>query len=117
MDKKRAVIVLSPKITLRHHLCTVVSLSTTAPEKVMPYHCQIDINPPLPSAKFTSTGIWVKGDMVNAVGFHRLELIRTGKDRFGDRTYYYNRLDEQTLKKVTKCVLHGMGFSNLVKHL
>lgn len=116
MDKKRPVIVLSPNIRSRHNLCTVVALSTTDPDSVMPYHCQININPPLPNY-YQSNGLWVKGDMVNAVGFHRLDLIRTGKDIHGQRTYYRNTLDEITLKKVNKCVLHGMGFSILTKHL
>ena len=84
MDKNRPVIILSPNIRSRHNLCTVVALSTTPPETVRPYHCQIDITPPLPPY-YESQGLWVKGDMVNAVGFHRLNLIKKGKDRSGKR--------------------------------
>jgi uncharacterized protein YifN (PemK superfamily) len=116
MVKKRPIIVLSPKIKARHHLCTVVSLSTTPPDKEMPYHAQIDINPPLPHY-FESNGLWVKGDMVNAVGFHRLDFIRTGKDLGGKRTYYYQTISEEQIKLVQSCILRAMGLSPLTKHL
>ena len=116
MDKKRPVIVLSPNIRSRQNLCTVVALSTTPPETPRPYHCQINITPPLP-AHYESNGLWVKGDMVNAVGFHRLDLIKVGKNKQGKRLYYLSHLNESTMKQVYTSVLHGMGFSNLTKHL
>jgi len=116
MCKRRPVVVLSPKIQRRHHLCTVVALSTTAPDPIMPYHCQIDLRPQLP-APLQSDGIWVKGDMVNAVGFHRLDLIRLGKDRFGKRVYLYRPLAAEVLREVRQCVLRAMGLSALTRHL
>ncbi|MFK7866741.1 MAG: type II toxin-antitoxin system PemK/MazF family toxin [Alphaproteobacteria bacterium] len=116
MNKKRAVIVLTPKIKSRHNLCTVVALSTTKPEKIMPYHCQIDITPPLPD-RYKSIGVWVKGDMVNTVGFHRLDLIRVKKDINGKRIYYTNCFNEETMRKIYTCVLHGMGLSRIIKSL
>jgi len=84
MVKRRCVVVLSPKIAARPGLCTVVALSSTAPRPVLGFHCQIDIEPRLP-AEFFSDGVWVKGDMIYSVGFHRLDLIRTGKDDQGRR--------------------------------
>ena len=116
MVKKRPVIILTPKIKARPGLCTVVSLSTTPPDKVMPYHAQIDIQPSLP-VYYKSNGLWVKGDMVNAVGFHRLNFIATHKDSNGKRNYYYNTLSDAQLKKIQTCVLRGMGLANLTKHL
>ena len=116
MDKKRPVIILSPKIISRYHLCTIVPLSTTPPNPIMSYHAQIDLLPTLPS-HFDSTNLWIKGDMVNAVGFHRLDLIRCGKKLNGDRKYYYNILSKQQLKLVQTCVLRGMGLSTLTKFL
>lgn len=71
MVKRRPVIVLSPKISARPGLCTVVALSTSPPKPIMAYHCQVDFDPPLPD-RMASKGVWVKGDMVAAVGFHRL---------------------------------------------
>ena len=116
MDKRRPVVILSPKIKSRHHLCTVVSLSTDPPDPVMPYHRQIDIRPRLPRP-WQSDGVWIKGDMVNAVGFHRLDFIRLGKDRDGKRIYLYEPLSEENLKIIRECVLRAMGMSVLTKHL
>lgn len=48
MVKRRPVVVISPKIAGRYGLCTVVALSLTEPDPIMPYHCQIDIRPELP---------------------------------------------------------------------
>lgn len=73
MVKRRPVVVLSPKIAARPGLCTVVALSETEPHPRLPYHCQIDIRPKLPDG-FNSDGVWVKGDMIYAVGFTVLTL-------------------------------------------
>jgi len=116
MVKRRAVVVISPKIRARPGLCTVVALSTTPPNPVMPYHCQLDIRPRLP-LPFESDGIWVKGDMINAVGLHRLDLIRCGKDANGKRLYYFDPVSAENLLKIRRCVLHGAGLSTLTKHL
>lgn len=112
----RPVVVISPKIQARPQLCTIVALSTTPPLKEMPYHCQINIHPPLPRP-FESDGVWVKGDMVYSVGFHRLDLFRMGKDRSGKRIYRYKPLSDDIIKKIQTCVLHGIGLSTLTKHL
>jgi uncharacterized protein YifN (PemK superfamily) len=81
-----------------------------APDPVMPYHCQIDI-------RRDSDGVWVKGDMVYAVGFHRLDLIRLGKDREGKRTYRMDVLTEEQMRAIKTCILRGLGMSVLTKHL
>jgi mRNA interferase MazF len=116
MVKPRCVIVLSPRIRARVKLCTVVCLSRTAPHHEMPYHCQLDIRPKLPSP-WDSDGIWVKGDMIYSIGFHRLDLIRLGKDRDGQRIYRMNTIDDDEMKKVKCCVLSGLGMWALTKYL
>jgi mRNA interferase MazF len=116
MVKPRCVIVLSPKIRNRAKLCTVVCLSTTEPSRVMPYHCQIDIRPELPRP-WGSNGVWVKGDMIYAIGFHRLDFVRLGKDRCGKRIYRMETLSAEQMKVVKSCVLRGLGLSGLTKHL
>jgi len=117
MVKRRPVVVISPKIAARPGLCTVVALSMTPPAPVLSFHCQIDIAPPLPADLFSSTGVWVKGDMVYSVGFHRLDLIRTGKTPQGKRSYYYSTLSHEQIKTIRECVLKGLGLSVLTKHL
>jgi mRNA interferase MazF len=63
MVKVRTVVVISPKIKTRYGLCTVVGLSTTAPDPVETYHAQINIEPKL-LQPWDSHGVWIKGDMV-----------------------------------------------------
>lgn len=116
MVKKRLAVVLSPKIRLRHHLCTIVPLSLSDPDPVMPYHCQIEIPFKMPK-EWGNMERWVKGDMVNSVGFHRLNLLRLGKDKYGVRIYQHETLSAELFTKVRRCVLHGMGLSTLTKHL
>lgn len=82
----------------------------------MPYHARLDIRPILPKP-LESEGIWIKGDMVNAVGFHRLDLVRIGRSEEGKRQYYYNLLNNGQMELVQRCVLHGMGLSSLTKHV
>jgi mRNA interferase MazF len=116
MVKPRCVIVLSPKIVSRAGLCTVVCLSTKAPDPVMQYHRQIDIRPKLPPP-WDSDGVWLKADMVYSVGFHRLDLMRLGKDRTGKRIYRFDVFPEDQMKVIKSCVLRGLGMSVLTKHL
>jgi uncharacterized protein YifN (PemK superfamily) len=116
MVKRRPAVVISPKIVARPYLCTVVALSTDPPDPIMPYHCQIDIRPQLPRP-WSSDGVWVKGDMINAVGFHRLDLMRFGKDVTGKRNYLLDPLSEDNIKKIRACVLRAMGLSVLTKNL
>ncbi|WP_436029654.1 type II toxin-antitoxin system PemK/MazF family toxin [Caulobacter sp. LjRoot300] len=116
MVKRRPVIVISPKILARPGLCTVVSLSTTAPTPPQSYNCQIDIRPELPDW-MRSDGVWVKGDMISSVAFHRLDFIRLGKAADGRRQYYYSRINREDISRVRACVLHGIGLAHLTKHL
>jgi len=116
MVKPRCVIVLSPRIEKRAKLCTVVCLSTTDPNHVMPFHCRLDIRPALPRP-WDSDGVWVKGDMVYSIGFHRLNLLRIGKDQAGKRVYRMDTLSAEQMKVVRRCVLRGLGLDTLTKHL
>lgn len=116
MIKRRLVAVISPKIKDRPGLCTVVSLSLTPPDPALAFHCQIDIRPHLPP-HLNSDGIWVKGDMVYAVGLHRLDFVRFDKNRDGTRNYYYHTLSTDNIRKIRHCLLHSIGLSTLTKHL
>jgi mRNA interferase MazF len=115
MVKLRLAVVLSPKIAARPRLCTIVPLSTTRPEPPMPYHKPIRIQFDL--GGWGDCERWIKGDMVNTVGFHRVDLLRLGKDRSGKRIYQMQALPADLFKSVRLCALHGLGFSALTKHL
>lgn len=116
MMKRRLAVVLSPKIASRPHLCTVVPLSLTEPIKIMPYHKRVKIPFALP-AEWGDIERWIKGDMVNSVGFHRVDLLRLGKDNQGKRVYQLDVLPPDIFRIVRQCTLHGMGMSALTKHL
>ncbi|CAA7617603.1 type II toxin-antitoxin system PemK/MazF family toxin [Magnetospirillum sp. UT-4] len=116
MIGRRLVIVVTPKISMRKGLCTVIPLSETAPHVVMPYHHQIIFDPPLPDS-WGNHPRWLKGDMIVSVGFHRLDFIREGKDRGGKRQYRYTPIPDDLLRQVRKCMLSSLGLGILTKHL
>jgi len=116
MVKVRLAVVLSPKITNRPFLCTVVPLSASEPEPKMPYNRLIDIPFLLPKS-WGNIPRWICGDMVNAVAFHRIDLLRMGKDYSGKRIYQTQQLPPDLFRHVRACALHGMGLSTLTKHL
>jgi uncharacterized protein YifN (PemK superfamily) len=116
MVKRRPVVVVSPKIQSRPGLCTIVALSTDAPDPIMSYHYQLDIRPRLPP-RWQSDGVWIKGDMINTVGFHRLDLIRLGKTQQGKRIYLLEPLSYEIIREIRCCVLRATGMGILTKHL
>lgn len=116
MVKPRLAVVISPAVENRFGLCTIVPLSTTPPDQVMPYHAKIVIPFQLPP-KWGNRERWVKGDMVYAAGFHRLDLLRLGKDRAGRRIYQMRPLPTGMITMIQHCVLHGLGMGALTEHL
>lgn len=115
MVKARLAIVMSKPIARRVGLCTVIPLSTTPPSHPMPYHGEIDIGFDLPGR--WRRRCWVKGDMITSVAFHRVEMIRLGRDRNSKRQYLTRTLDDATFKAVQRHALHGLGLSVLTKML
>ncbi|WP_080703939.1 type II toxin-antitoxin system PemK/MazF family toxin [Bradyrhizobium japonicum] len=107
MCKRRPAIVLSPPIPGRALMCTIVPLSTTAPNPVLPHHMELTLNPVLPHP-YSEPRMWVKGDIVLTVAFHRLRLLFSRWDQ-GQRVYDERVIDAQTLEKVRVCVRAGLG--------
>ncbi|TCP10894.1 uncharacterized protein YifN (PemK superfamily) [Crenobacter luteus] len=71
MLKRRPVVVISPSATHGRKLCTVIPLSTTAPDPVMPWHYPLQRNPnPLETQPVQ---VWAKCDMLYTVAFERLD--------------------------------------------
>lgn len=116
MVKHRPVVVLSPRIKGRGKLCTVVALSTTAPNNVMPYHAHIALPKTFP-VWMRESPTWVKGDMLYSVSFMRLDFIKNGKDNLGKRVYCMSTLDAENMRLVEESVLKGLGLGILTKHL
>ncbi len=116
MVGRRLVIVVTPKISVRKGLCTVVPLSETRPHVIMPYHREITFDPPLPES-WGNHPRWLKGDMIVSVGFHRLDFVREGKDLKGKRIYRTEPIPKSLLKDVQSCMLASLGLIALTKHL
>lgn len=118
MVKTRPVIVLTPAMNGRADLVTVVALSTTRPEKILNFHCLI------PPASLPMLGLfqgkdnWVKADMIYAVGYHRLELVKLGgRDNQGKRLYFTRCLGRETMRRIFSCVLHGLNMCALASQI
>jgi mRNA interferase MazF len=117
MVKRQPVVVISPQISGRPGLCTVVALSTSPPAPIRSYHCKLTIDPPLPRP-WDATEVWVKGDMILAAGFHRLDFVRTGREGAGGaRSHRREILSAEQLRSVRRCILHSLGLFGLTKHL
>ena len=55
--------------------------------------------------------------MVYAIGFHRLDFARVGKDINGKRIYRYSTLTNDQIILARKLVLRSIGLSQLTKHM
>ena len=62
-------------------MCIIVPLSTTSPNPVLAHHMQIGFEPPLPRP-YMEPVVWLKGDIVLTVGFHRLRYLFGGWAEF-----------------------------------
>lgn len=114
MVKRRLCVVISPKIEARHGLCTIVPLSMSEPEVVQAYHYKFKIPFQLPGT-WGNQPRWAKCDMICAVGFHRLDLLRLGKNTQGVRQYQLNSLSDIHLRHISNCVLAGLGLPSLTE--
>jgi uncharacterized protein YifN (PemK superfamily) len=99
MLKVRKVIVISPTTTHKRRLCTVVPISSTAPEHQEDWHHLLRQNP-VDSDGYLQ--LWVKCDMIYTVSFDRLDKLHK-KTRKG-REYLVPRLGDEDLRGVLDCV-------------
>lgn len=117
MDKPRPVIVVSPRLRRRGNLVGVVPLSTTTPDVIEDFHCQIELSVCLP-APFDSPTMWAKCDMIATVSKDRLDRFKAGrKAGGGSRLYSSGKLTAAQLRSVRMAVLCGLGLSSLTIHL
>ena len=118
MVKVRPVVVLTPDIAGRSGLVTVVGLSSVAPKPARSFHCVLPKSSLPMLGEFQSKETWVKGDMIYAVGFDRLDLIKIGKrGADGKRQYFKSRLGRERMREIYGCVLHGLNLPALMDHI
>lgn len=68
---------------------------------------EIEFDPVLPSP-YDRPKMWLKGDIVLTVAFHRLRLLFSGWED-GKRVYDVRVLDAGVFDDVKDCVRHGLG--------
>lgn len=113
MVKRRPAIVISPRLPHRDGLCTVVPISQDQGERTVDYVIRLELETPLP-LPYAYRVVWAKCDMLATVGFERLDLFRTQRDReSGRRRYLHPRLSDLDLKRVRNGVLYALGMGHL----
>ena len=83
MIKTRPVVVISPRRRSSPRICTIVPLSTTAPNPVEPFHHRM--NPQSLPVSFRKQDSWAKCDMLYTMALDRLDRVKL---RIGGRRAY-----------------------------
>jgi mRNA interferase MazF len=117
MNKRRPVVVISPRIRRRGALVTIIPLSTTAPNPQDSHHCQILLKLPLPPP-FANPLMWAKCDMIATVSLARLDRFRLrSHGQSGTRKFVTGQLENDQIKAIRFGVLCGLGLSSLTIHI
>lgn len=107
MIKRRPVVVISPRPRRSNQLCTIVPLSTTAPNPVEPFHHRMD--PRSLPGKLARRETWAKCDMLATVSLERLDRVMVGKDAGGKRIYVAEQVVAGDLEAIRRGVMIALG--------
>lgn len=110
MIKRRPVVVISPRPRRSSQLCTIVPLSTTAPNPVEPFHHRMD--PKSLPGKLARRETWAKCDMLATVSLERLDRVFVRKDPDGKRIYVAEKVIEEDLVAIRRAVMTALGLVN-----
>lgn len=104
MVKIRPVVVVSPRRRSGPGLCTVVPLSSTAPNPIEPYHHRLS-----PMAYPPARGpMWAKCDMAVTVSCTRLDRVKV-RAPFGQRQYIVFTMPEADMAAISACLRIALG--------
>lgn len=106
MVKVRPVVVITPQLSGRSGLCTVVPLSSVEPNPMMDFHHKMDEASLTPKLK--ETDCWAKCDMIYTVGLARLDRIKE-KDKNNKRIYTTGKVTGEDMLAIEKAVMSGLG--------
>lgn len=110
MIKRRPVVVISPRPRRSNQLCTIVPLSTTAPNPVEPFHHRMD--PKSLPGKLARKETWAKCDMLATVSLTRLDRVMVGKEPSGKRIFVADPVTSDDLKAIRRGVMTALGLVN-----
>ena len=106
INKKRPVIVVSPRLPNRAGLCTIVPTSTTEPRNIQPYQVLLSKNYH-PKEK-DDVPVWAKCDLVANVSIERLDRFRVSRAKF-----IVPKVTAEDLASVRQGVLAALGFPSV----
>ena len=106
--KTRPVLVISPHQRVWTGLVVVLPISSKEPNPMRPYHFQLP-DGTIPGNKYEHS--WIKGDLIMAVGSHRLDRIK-----LGFRKYATISVPDNVLREARRCALHAIGTDSLTVH-
>ena len=107
MIKRRPVVMISPRPRRSNQLCTIVPLSTTAPNPVEPFHHRM--NPRSLPGKLAQKETWAKCDMLATVSLERLDRVMIGKEPSGKRRYVAAPVIVDDLEAIRRGVMIALG--------
>lgn len=107
MIKRRPVVVISPRPRRSNQLCTIVPLSTTAPDPVEPFHHRMD--PRSLPGKLAKRETWAKCDMLATVSLERLDRVMVGKEAGGKRIYVAEQVLDEDFQAIRRGVMMALG--------
>jgi mRNA interferase MazF len=110
MVKRRLAVVISPKLKNRNDLCTVVPLSTTAPDPIEEFHCLVTL-PKEPPAPYEGREKWVKADMLATVAYRRLILPFHKAQGNRPRQNVQMTLSKADMAPIMNCVRRALGIA------
>ena len=104
MTKKRRVVIISPKSLNNRGICSVVPLSTTQPDPILPVHVKFEPGAYRFVAQDTAT--WAKCDMLATVALKRLDRL------YLDGYYISPKIAEHHLLAIREAASHAIGFAH-----
>lgn len=107
MVKPRPVVVISPKLPYRGEIVTIVPISLTPPNHVLPFVVRLSKN--YHPKEDDTLPCWAKCDMVLNLSRARLDSFKVGR-----RKWFTPDMSEQDLQAVRQGVLYGLGFGSLI---
>ena len=117
MNKRRPVVIISPRLRQRDNLMTVIPLSTTEPKFIEEYHYVFEIETKLPKP-FDSHTMWAKCDMISTVSRARLDRFRNqAVGRQHRAKYITGQLSLDHITGIRRAMLHALGLTPLTQHL
>ncbi len=111
--KRRPVITLSRRRQDNAPLCTVIPISSTAPEVVRDFHYKLPDGELPHFLRGNYAESWIKIDMIQTVAFFRLTLLWNGRDLHGDRRYDTSFIGREHRIEITKRILSRLSLVDL----